>query len=41
MLTGDYPPHDVWKQSRAKNIRSSKIAAKIMLKHFAGKKYIY
>ena len=34
MLTGDYPPHDVWLQSRENNKRHSKMATDLVKKYF-------
>ena len=37
VVTGDYPPHDVWRQNRSDNLESSKLVADVLKKHFGGK----
>jgi sphingomyelin phosphodiesterase len=34
MFTGDYPAHDVWAQSREKNIQHGKVATDLVKKYF-------
>ncbi len=36
VVTGDYPPHDVWRQNRRNNLESSKLVAEVLRKHFGG-----
>ena len=35
-LTGDFPAHDIWRQSRRDNLASSKIVVDIVRKYFPG-----
>ena len=34
MFTGDYPPHNVWLQSREKNIQSGRVTIELVKKYF-------
>ena len=37
LLTGDFPAHDIWRQSRKDNLASSKAVVDIVRKHFPSK----
>ncbi len=34
LLTGDFPAHDVWRQSRKANVESAKIVVDVIKKYF-------
>ena len=37
LLTGDFPAHDIWRQSRKDNLASSKVVVDIVRKYFPSK----
>ena len=41
LLTGDFPAHDIWRQSRKDNLASSKAVVDIVRKHFPSKSTHY